>query len=138
MGVLILIAASGLVNNPSTFTWGLAAIGLGLAALAATAFIEQRWEVSYRGHRIRYVNNPYTGEKLFVDDQLAARGKIGIKSEMRATITSGDGQGDIVVAQSLAGLVQFRCKIFVEPASMAGIELTNDELLAEVQRRGLR
>lgn len=138
LGVVVLIAASGLVKSPSTFTWGLVAIGLGLASLAVTAFIEQRWEVSHKGHRIRYINNPYTGEKLFVDDRQAARGKIGIKSEMRTSIASGDGQGDTIVAQSEAGLFQFRCRIFVEPASIAGLKLTNDELLAEVQRRGLR
>jgi hypothetical protein len=138
VGIALLIGTSALVNNRQTFNWGLATLGLGLASLAVTAFIEQRWEVAHKGHRIRYVNNPYTGEKLFVDDRPAVRGKIGIKSEMRVPIASGDGQGDTIVAQSEAGLFQFRCRIFVEPASMAGLKLSNDELLAEVQRRGLR
>lgn len=137
LGIALLIGTSALVNNRPTFNWGLATLGLGLASLAVSGFIEQRWEVTHKGHRIRYRNNPYFGEKLFVDDRPAARGKVGTKSEMRALIASGDGQGDTIVTQSEAGLVQFRCKIFVEPASIAGIKLTNDELLAEVQRRGL-
>ena len=39
--------------------------------------------------------------------------------EMRTTIASGDGVGDTIVAQSIAGLFDFRCRIFVEPASAA-------------------
>jgi len=37
-----------------------------------------------------------------------AKGKLGIRSEMRATITSGDGAGDTIVAQSIAGFFDFR------------------------------
>ena len=136
-GIALLILTSALVNNRPTFNWGLLTLALGLAALAVAGFIEQRWEVTYKGHRIRYRNNPYMGEKLFVDDRLAAKGKIGIHSEMRATIASGDGAGETIVAQSKAGLVAFRCRIFVEGPSAAAIGLSNDQLLAEIQRRGL-
>jgi hypothetical protein len=92
------------------------AIGLiagGLAMFAVTAVTSQWWAVVYRGHHILLQNNPLRGEKMFVDGVLAAKGRIGIRSEMRAKLASGEGDGDEIVARTTAGLLSYRCRIEV-------------------------
>ena len=93
-------------------------------ALAATVLLArraartlQRWDVTYKGHRIRFENSALTGEKLFIDDALAARGGIGRALRLEGVIGAGDGIGDRVIAFADAGLADFRCRLVVEPAS---------------------
>jgi hypothetical protein len=108
-------------------------IGAGLAMFGVTALTSQRWTVDYHEHRIVLENNPLRGEKLLVDGVLAAKGKIGFMSEMRATIASGTGAGDQIVARTEAGLFRYRCSIHVDAGSQ--IPLSDEALWAELQRR---
>jgi hypothetical protein len=133
-GIVVLLAARAVID-----VWGLAAtlvlIAVGLALFVVSSMTCQRWTVDYQGHAIAFENNPFRGEKLFIDGVLAAKGKIGVRSEMRAPIPSGRGAGDVIVVQSEAGLLRLRCMIQAMPAS-AG-RASDAELLAEVRRRGL-
>jgi hypothetical protein len=133
--IALLAVSRAFVGNPSSFWFGILAIVVALALFVLGATSVQRWDLQYKGHTIRYQNNPLRGERLFVDGKPAAKGKFGYRSEMRAPL----GNGETVVAQSEAGLARFRCHIFVESADApASVRMSDDELLAEVQRRGLR
>ena len=139
-GILLLLATLGLLDPPGRRPVAAATAAAGLALLGVATRISQRWDVSYKDHRIRYVNNALTGERLWIDDRLAGQGSLGIKSEIRATLTGGDGRGDVVVARSIAGFLTFRCRILVEPAApkdAAAVGMSDAALLDEVRRRGL-
>ena len=140
-GVALLVAAGVLVNMPDSLSVTLAAILLGLVLFIVAAGIKQRWEVSHKGHPIRFENNPILGEKLFIDGELVARGKLGYRSETRGDIKAGDGVGDQIIARSEAGFLDFRCRITVEPAEglrdMVPEKASDERLLEEVRRRGL-
>jgi hypothetical protein len=140
-GILLLLPAAALVDVPGSFAFAIATMAGGLVLLGVAAAIKQRWEVSYKGHRIRVENNPILGEKLFIDDALAGRGKIGLRSELRGIIRDGDGAGDVIVALTVAGLLSFQCRIVAEPAGVpevtAARTLSDQQLLEEVRRRGL-
>jgi hypothetical protein len=97
-----------------TLSW--VAVGLGLGLVILGGFVRQRWEVSYRGHRVQFDNGMFTGERLFIDGRCVARGGFGYRMELRGTITDGDGAGDQIMALSEAGLLQFRCRIIAELA----------------------
>ena len=134
IGIVLLASAAALADRHLPVT--LALILLGLPLIALSAFVSQRWDVHYAGHRIRFVNNPIRGEHLFIDDVRVAKGQLGLRSELRAALSSGETL--TVIAD--AGLVSFRCRMFVQAADMpaaAGV-LTDDQLLAEVQRRGIK
>jgi hypothetical protein len=130
---LLLAAQAAVASRGLTITLVLIAVALALFVVASIT--DQRWAVEYRGHRILFQNNPFRGEKLFVDDALVAKGKLGVTSEMRTRIASGEGSGDEIVARSTAGLIRFRCQIQVVPAS--AIQASDEQLLAEIRRRGL-
>jgi hypothetical protein len=142
-GIALLALARGVVAGEGPWFWaGIAAIigAIALFGYGATAF--QDWTVDYRGHAIRYRNNPLRGEKLFLDGAPAATGKLGYRTEMRATIRGGDAAGDVIVAESEAGLTRFRCRIVVRPVTPAAgagaaAALSNEQLLEEIRRRGI-
>ena len=134
LGIVVLLSAAKVADRNTRLS--LAIIGVGLALLVVPALVRQIWEVAYKGQRIRFVNNPLSGENLFVDGVRVARGKLGFHTETRAVLSSGDTLK--VVAD--AGLFTFRCRIFVEPVPVvAGSSALSDEqLLAEVRRRGIQ
>jgi hypothetical protein len=139
-GILLLAATLGLLDPPERRLAAVGTAAAGLILLGAAARISQRWDAAYKGHAIRYVNNPLAGERLWIDGRLAGKGRIGIVSEIRATIAGGDGRGDVIVARSTAGLLTFQCRITAEPAAPADTAasgLTDAALLDEVRRRGL-
>jgi serine/threonine protein kinase len=84
------------------------------AAFIAAAWVKQRWEVIYKGHRIRFQNSCYTGEALFLDGVCVARGGLGPLRELRAVIAHGEGAGDEIRAVAEADLTSVRCRIFAE------------------------
>ncbi|NKB89306.1 MAG: hypothetical protein GKS06_13895 [Acidobacteria bacterium] len=90
---------------------------VGLALTVAGGRTQQRWEAEYRGHQIRFVNAPTTGEKLFIDDRLAARGGLGVRMELKATILDGRAAGDEVIALVDAGMLTLRLQLFARPSS---------------------
>ena len=78
------------------------------------------WDVSYKGHRIRFENDACFGERLLIDGQLVDRGGVGLQMVLSGTIASGDGAGDIIRATSHAGPVTFSCRIVAKSPSPAG------------------
>jgi hypothetical protein len=137
-GIGLLAVASLLVDREGPMTAGLAAIAAGLLLLVAAAGVRQQWDVTYKGHQIRFENNPFRGEKLFIDGRRAAVGKLGFRSELRASIDAGAGRGDRIVASTVAGFLRFRCRIVAEPgADAVAAGISDGDLLAEVRRRGL-
>jgi len=97
----------------------LAGLGVAIgAALLGSCFAPTRllvrWEVSYKGHRIRFQNHPLFGERLYLDDELVARGGLGIHKTLYGTLTRGEGAGERITAVSEAGLIEFRCRLLAE------------------------
>lgn len=88
--------------------------GAGLVLLVVTARIKQRWEIDYRGHRIRLENSPVTAERLYLDEGLVAKGGVGKKTELRAPIRVGEAAGETIVALADSGIRDFRLRLFVE------------------------
>jgi len=140
-GVAVLLFAKVAANRPGSIALALWIIAVGLALFVAAAMVKQKWSVTYKGHTLRFENNPFLGEKLFIDNQRAGKGKVGYRSEMRAVIVSGDGAGDTVIVRTEAGLLTLRCLITVEvhdAADAVPSAVSDEQLLAEVRRRGLR
>ena len=109
------LAAAGVTERVGGLA---AAAGLVIVAAGGFLFVSgartvQRWEVPYRSHRIRFENNPITGESLAIDGAVVARGGLGRTMRLEGAIASGEGAGDRIVATSNAGLATFRCRIDV-------------------------
>ncbi|GEM_PF-5916689 len=114
-GVFLLILAGVTMSKPGPRVRPLVAAGVGLALIGASMFVRICWDVSYKGHPIRFENNPLRGEQLFIDGELVGRGGLGIRMVMQATVKSGEGAGDRIEAHSVAGLLSFHCKIAATP-----------------------
>ncbi|HXT70567.1 MAG TPA: hypothetical protein VN700_12460 [Vicinamibacterales bacterium] len=139
-GVLVLLLAKVVGSRPGGIALTLWMMAAGFALFVVAAVIKQRWTVTYEGHEVRYENNPFTGEKLFIDHQRAGKGKVGYRSEMRGVIAGGDGAGDTIIARTEAGLLTLHCRITaLEPEATGGVPpaISDEQLLAEVRRRGL-
>jgi len=139
-GVVVLLVAKVAGNRPGSIALVLWVMTVGLALLGAAAFIKQKWTVPYKGHEIRYENNPFLGEKLFIDNQLAGKGKTGYRSEIRSVIASGDGAGDTIIVTTEAGFLKLHCRITAQVPDAANAvpsAVSDEQLLAEVRRRGL-
>jgi len=139
-GVLVLIVAGAVAKRPGGIAPALWMIALGLALFGIAAVIKQKWAVPYKGHEIRFENNPFLGEKLFIDDQFAGKGKVGYRSESRGVIAAGDGAGDMIIARTEAGVLTVHCRITAqspEAADAIATAVSDEQLLAEVRRRGL-
>lgn len=119
VGVLAVTANQVLVHDlgPAWAGWLAAASAAGLLVLVAG--VKQRWEVEYRGHRVRFENSAVTAERLYLDGGLVARGGVGFKMELRAPIQVGEGAGETLVALVDAGLVTLRLRLFVEASETA-------------------
>jgi hypothetical protein len=106
IGVTMLFRAGGGVGVASVAMTvaGVVLIGLPLRHVIG-------WDVSYRGHRIRFENDACFGERLLIDGQLVDRGGVGLRMVLSGTIAGGDGAGDIIRATSFAGLPTFHCRI---------------------------
>lgn len=122
-----LMAACGFLGGIATVmlvTGALPVVVAGLVVVGAVvlfvvaAGIKQRWEIEYRGHRIRFENSPVKGERLFLDEGLVATGGFGMKMELRAPIRVGEGAGDTIVALVDAGIREFRLRLFVETEAL--------------------
>ncbi|MCI0724960.1 MAG: hypothetical protein L0338_39250, partial [Acidobacteria bacterium] len=110
MGIfLLIVAGAALRGSHGVNLQPMIVAGLGFAAIGAATFARIRWEVPYKGHTIRFENHPWNGERLYIDGELVARGGLGIRMVMQATLKSGDGAGDSIEAVSVAGLFGFRC-----------------------------
>ena len=113
VGAVLLIEEVG----PAIAAW--AALGSAAALLVLTAGIRQRWEVEYKGHRVRFENSAVLAERMYLDEGLVARGGLGTKTELRAPIRVGEGAGETLVALVDARLLSFRLRLFAEPPESA-------------------
>lgn len=113
-GGLTGLAASIGMNSGGSLIPAIVAGVVGLGLLVVAASIKQRWEILYRGHKIRFENSPVMAERLYLDDGLVARGGLGSKMEMRAPIRVGEGVGEEVMALSDAGMLKVRLRIYIE------------------------
>jgi hypothetical protein len=105
-GVATWVSAGG---GPSAIAASSTAIGLVLIVVSLRTVIG--WDVSYKGHAIRFQNDPCFAERLYIDGQLVARGGIGLVMELSGVIRSGEGAGDTIRATSRAGVFSFSCRI---------------------------
>jgi hypothetical protein len=87
----------------------------------AGARVIQKWEVTYKGHPVRFENSPIHAEKLFIDDELVASGGFGVKKRLQGVVRSGEGVGDRITADSYAGFTEFRCRLSAEPAPLPSV-----------------
>jgi hypothetical protein len=72
------------------------------------------WTVGYKGHRISFNVHPVKGERLFIDDTLVDRGRVGFGVTMRGTIESGAGAGERITARSRCTFTRVACTIVAE------------------------
>ncbi|MFY9253441.1 MAG: serine/threonine-protein kinase [Fuerstiella sp.] len=72
------------------------------------------WEVTYKGHLIRFDNGGMLAEKLYLDDGLVQKGGFGTKMEIRTKIKAGEGLGDEIIVWFTAAFRYCRCRIDVE------------------------
>ena len=112
IGVTILVRAAGEIGTASVLT---TIAGVALIVLPLRHVIG--WDVSYKGHRIRFENDACFGERFLIDGQLMDRGGIGLEMVLSGTIASGDGAGDVIRVTSYAGLPTFHCRIVAVSAT---------------------
>ena len=72
------------------------------------------WEVTYKGHRIAFRNHALFGERLYIDDVLADRGRFGFEVTLRGTIEQGRGAGERITAHVRATFTRLACRIVAE------------------------
>src|SRR5262249_52265097 len=61
-GSALLLVGAALIRRHGIAPNALIALAAGMAAIVAGLFPRQRWQVEYRGHRIRFENGPTTAE----------------------------------------------------------------------------
>jgi hypothetical protein len=114
--VMLFFVGMAVLRRPSPVTVTIS--GVCIAAGLTLAFVEFRyplgWSVSYKGHRIRFTNNPIFGERLYIDDVLADRGRVGINVTMRGTIEKGAGAGERITAEVKSAFLSLSCRIVAE------------------------
>ncbi len=114
-GVAMWVRAGG---GPTVIAVATTVIGLVLIAVSLRSVMA--WEVTYKGHAIRFQNDPCFAEQLFIDGQRVARGGVGYVMVLSGTIPSGDGAGETIRATSRAGIFSFSCRIVAESLAAAG------------------
>lgn len=108
-------------RTPGTgLTPGLALVAGGAVIALLSLRFPIGWTVTYKGHRIRFHNHPIWGERLYIDDRMVDRGRLGLYVTMRGTIESGEGAGERITAQSRSTFVRVACRIVAESFSAAG------------------
>jgi hypothetical protein len=115
-GVAMWVRAGG---GPSVRAVSSTVIGIALIAASLRSVIA--WDVTYKGHVIRFQNDPCFAERLFIDGQLVARGGVGLLMVLSGTIPSGEGAGETIRATSRAGLVSFSCRIVAVSPDAASV-----------------
>ena len=98
-GVAMWVRGDG---GPSVVAVSSTVIGIALIVVSLRSVIA--WDVSYKGHAIRFQNDPCFAERLYIDGQLVARGGVGLSMVLSGTIPHGEGAGETIRATSRAGL----------------------------------
>jgi hypothetical protein len=63
---------------------------------------------------IRFENSPVFGERLIIDGERITQGALGYRKVLEGAIRRGAHAGKKIRAESVAGVVRFRCKVTVE------------------------
>jgi hypothetical protein len=112
-GILLGAAGVGMLfresGGPSSLAVSTTLIGLAILVIALLTVI--RWDVSYKGHTIRFENHPCFAERLYIDGEIVARGGLGVHMVLTGTIASDQGAGEVIRATSRAGFLSFSCRI---------------------------
>jgi hypothetical protein len=111
------VGIAQLVREGGGGAWAGPVAVAGAILILATLMYSISWEVSYKGHRIRFQNHPCLAERLFVDGRIVDRGKVGVLNVLFGTIEAGEGAGDLITAISRAGFSTFSCRITAGPAA---------------------
>lgn len=115
-GVAMWVRAGG---GPSVMAVSSTVIGITLIVVSLRSVIA--WDVTYKGHAIRFQNDPCFAERLYVDGQLVARGGVGLSMVLSGTIATGEGAGETIRATSRAGLLSFSCRIVAVSPGAASV-----------------
>lgn len=121
-GAFLLLVGVVLLSVTSTLPlkWlGGSSLGVAVVMFLIAGRVKQHWECIYKGRRVIFENSVYTGEKLFIDGALMARGGFGRRMEIAGTIPGGAGAGDRIIAWTDARFQTFRLRLFAEPATNA-------------------
>jgi len=110
-GVLVLVSSQGAVR-----ALGGLAVASGALLLVAASRVLVRWEVLYGGHVVRFENSVVFGERLVIDGERITRGALGYRKVLEGAIRRGARAGYRIRAESVAGVLRFRCKLTVEPS----------------------
>jgi hypothetical protein len=111
----------------------------GIAMMVAASRNRQQWEIEYLGHSLRFENSVYTSGRLIIDGKTMAAGGVGLSTKLSARIPRGLGEGDRIVVKTNAGLLSFRCRIFVEPkAASAPVSYADAKLTIGTKRLGTK
>ena len=110
------MAILALRDESSKLTGGLMLAG-GVALMLASPQLLVAWDVTYKGHAIRFENSVVFGERLIIDEERFSAGVLGYRKTLIGTLRTGQGIGDRIRAESVAGIVQFEIRIVAEEAS---------------------
>jgi hypothetical protein len=110
-GIAVLVASHG-----AAVIQGPVAIVAGLVLMLLSSRVLVFWELSYKGHTIRFENNVVFGERLYLDGTRITKGVLGFRKTLQGVIRTGQGAGDRITAESEAGLTMFKIRIVAESA----------------------
>ena len=116
-GVLIVMGLSaGIVFSGTARLAAGAAVVAGLVCFGWGFQKLVRWEVDYKGHRIRLQNSVVFGERLYIEEERFQDDVAGYPKVLSGEIRSGVGAGDRIIASMRRTLFSYHCRIHVEPA----------------------
>jgi membrane-bound ClpP family serine protease len=108
-GVVLMVTGDGAMRG-----LGAIAVVAGVGSLFAASSVLVRWEVPYGGHIVRFENSVVFGERLVIDGERFTAGVLGYRKVIEGEIRRGSRAGTRIRAESVAGVVRFRCKLSVE------------------------
>ena len=72
------------------------------------------WEVNYKGHKVRVENTWFSGERLFVDNELQDEEVgYGVRTRLFGRIKDGDGAGEKIKV-SIGAWLCAECRVFID------------------------
>lgn len=115
-GALLTVGLSMLVILPgANRLLGVVSALLGVALFVWGGRLLVRWEVPYKGHRIRFQNSIVFGERLYIDDDRFDDDNADSPKTLSGTIAVGEGAGERITASSAAGVISLHCRIEAQP-----------------------
>jgi hypothetical protein len=115
-GAFLMVAGmvSSAVTGSDSRIWALLAGSVGAIVLISSFWLTLDWQADYKGHRIHFQNHPFLGERLYIDGVQVAKGGLGLRKTLRGTIEQGDGAGERITADSVAGPREFSVRVVAQ------------------------